>query len=75
MIDYVLLAVIAIEATVYGGPLIAGGLFWFHGWKSGSEGLCRTGDVTVLSGLVIDTVLITANFLFGWVDWVAASIA
>lgn len=75
MVDYVLIAVIAVQATVYGGPLLAGGLLWFHGWKSGSEGLSRAGDVTVLSGLLIDAALLTANSLFGWVDWVGSSIA
>lgn len=75
MVDYLLIAVLAVQATVYGGPLLAGGLFWLHGWKSGSDGLLRTGDVTVLSGLCVDAVLLTTNSLFGWVDWVASIIA
>jgi hypothetical protein len=75
MVDYLLIAVLTVQAAVYGGPLLAGGLFWLHGWKSGSDGLSRAGDVTVLCGLCIDAALLTANWLFGWVDWVATMIA
>jgi len=75
MFDYALIAAIAIQATVYAGPLLAGGLFWFHGWKSGCDGLSRAGDISVLVGLCVNAVLITANWLFGWVDWLGSMIA
>jgi len=75
MFDCALIAALAVQVTLYGGPLLAGGLFWFHGWKSGCDELSRAGDVSVLVGLCVDAVLITANWLFSWVDLLGSMIA
>ncbi|MHC4251020.1 MAG: hypothetical protein ACYS9X_18015 [Planctomycetota bacterium] len=75
MADYALMAVTALLAVIYAGPLLIGGECWLHGWKSGSDRLSRAGDVMVLIGLLADAVLLTANWLFNWVAWVGASVA